>query len=312
MMQEADSHADEAHRMRELAEASNHAETLLYTTEKTLKEHRDALDDDTTSLIESRTDDLRSVLEGDDVGEIPRSPSRLTEASHKLAQAVYEKAQAQGAASGAQTGTEAAGRGRGRRGGRVRGPRRGGSEDVTERAQASRSSARGLRTRSELEELEARVADAEAKRDEYLEDLQRVAADFDNYRKRVARDQETLVARAHERLVQELLPVLDDLERALEAVVQHEEAKLEEGVHLVERELRHALDREGLGEIETDGKFDPHIHEALLTQPSERRRRRDPRGPAEGLPAGRPSATARAGRHRGEPQTAGAGESKEV
>ncbi len=121
----------------------------------------------------------------------------------------------------------------------------------------------------QLEELEARAGDAEAKRDEYLGDLRRVAADFDNFRKRAARDQEALVARAHERLVKELLPVLDDLERALEAASQHEEAKLEEGVQLVERELRHALDREGLVEIETEGKFDPHIHEALLTQPSE-------------------------------------------
>ena len=48
-----------------------------------------------------------------------------------------------------------------------------------------------------------------------------------------------------------------------------EEAKLAEGVALVARELRAALEREGLVEIETDGKFDPHVHEALLTQPSE-------------------------------------------
>ena len=54
-------------------------------------------------------------------------------------------------------------------------------------------------------------------RDEYLDRLQRLKAEFDNYRKRAARDQESLVARAHERLVEKLLPVLDDLERALEA-----------------------------------------------------------------------------------------------
>ena len=58
------------------------------------------------------------------------------------------------------------------------------------------------------------VAALEAERDEYLNDLKRVAAEFENYRKRVSRDQESLVARAHERLVKELLPVLDDLERA--------------------------------------------------------------------------------------------------
>src|SRR5213592_2313024 len=118
-------------------------------------------------------------------------------------------------------------------------------------------------------ELEQRLGELERERDEYLNDLQRLAAEFDNYRKRAARDQESLVARAHERLVKELLPVLDDLERALVAAAEHEEAKLEEGVRLVHRELVDALAREGLVEIETDGRFDPNVHEALLSQPSE-------------------------------------------
>jgi molecular chaperone GrpE len=117
-----------------------------------------------------------------------------------------------------------------------------------------------------------RAVDVEAlraERDEYLEHLQRVAAEFENYRKRAARDQESLVARAAERLVRELLPVLDDLERALQAAEQHEEAKLEEGVRLVHRQLADALRKEGVQEIPTEGKFDPHLHEALLAQPSE-------------------------------------------
>jgi molecular chaperone GrpE len=117
--------------------------------------------------------------------------------------------------------------------------------------------------------LEEQLAALEAERDEHLNDLTRVAADFENYRKRVARDQESLVARAHERLVKELLPVLDDLERALAAAEEHQEAQLEEGVRLVQRELEAALQREGLAEIETNGRFDPHVHEALLSQPSE-------------------------------------------
>jgi len=123
--------------------------------------------------------------------------------------------------------------------------------------------------REESVGVEERLAALEAERDEYLNDLKRVAAEFENYRKRVSRDQESLVARAHERLVKELLPVLDDLERALSAAEEHEEAKLEEGVRLVHRELRSALDREGLAEIVTSGVFDPHVHEAVLTQPSE-------------------------------------------
>jgi len=122
-------------------------------------------------------------------------------------------------------------------------------------------------TTEQEQSLEERLVDAEAKRDEYLADLQRLAADFDNYRKRTARDQESLVARAAERLVQGLLPVLDDLERALQAADEHEEAKLEEGVALVHRELTDLLRKEGVAEIETDGAFDPHVHEALLAQP---------------------------------------------
>jgi len=97
----------------------------------------------------------------------------------------------------------------------------------------------------------------------------RLAADFDNYRKRVAREHSELTARANERLVNELLPVLDDLERALEAAAEHEEAKLEEGVQLVHRSLAALLERHGLKEIETEGAFDPHVHEALLAQPAE-------------------------------------------
>ena len=106
---------------------------------------------------------------------------------------------------------------------------------------------------------------APAPDDSYL----RLAADFDNYRKRTAREHAELTRRANERLLNELLPVLDDLERALEAAAEHEEAKLEEGVRLVHRSLLGLVERHGLSEIETEGAFDPHVHEALLAQPGE-------------------------------------------
>jgi molecular chaperone GrpE len=141
-----------------------------------------------------------------------------------------------------------------------------------------------------LGDVEARLAEAEAKRDEYLADLQRLAAEFENYRKRAAREQERLVGHAHERLVRELLPVLDDLERAAKPpirdseldrgnrvevpptefdTIRSEHDALVDGVKLVERSLRKALQKEGLAEIATDGPFDPHVHEALLTQAKE-------------------------------------------
>ncbi len=121
----------------------------------------------------------------------------------------------------------------------------------------------------DVEELLARLQDAEAKRDEYLDDLRRLAADFDNYRKRSARDQQAFVARAGERVVVKLLPVLDDLERALEAVEQHEEAKVLDGVRMTKDALAGVLLSEGVEEIAVEGAFDPHFHEALMSQPAE-------------------------------------------
>jgi molecular chaperone GrpE len=132
---------------------------------------------------------------------------------------------------------------------------------------------------TEVEET-AQLEAARKERDELLDTLQRLQAEFDNYRKRAAGGPPPTPRgaapppmrgppRAHERLVKELVPVLDDLERALEAAEAHEEAKLEEGVALVTRAFGDILRKEGLEEIPTDGKFDPHVHEALLSQPSE-------------------------------------------
>jgi len=118
------------------------------------------------------------------------------------------------------------------------------------------------------EQVDPLVA-AEKERDDYLDALQRLKAEFDNYRKRVARERAALAAHASERLLRELVPVLDDLERALEFAAAHEEAQLEDGVRLVHRALAAALAKEGLAEITTEGKFDPHTQEALLSQPSE-------------------------------------------
>ncbi len=116
---------------------------------------------------------------------------------------------------------------------------------------------------------DAALAAVEAERDEYLAALQRLAADFDNYRKRAVRDQQAFAARAAERLVAKLLPVLDDLERALGAAADHEEAKVIEGVEMTRSALAGALASEGVEEIVAEGMFDPHVHEALLAQPAD-------------------------------------------
>jgi molecular chaperone GrpE len=130
---------------------------------------------------------------------------------------------------------------------------------------ADESAAPASEAVSETDEL----AEAIQQRDEYLDALQRLKAEFDNYRKRVAREEERLVLRASERLVKQLIPMLDDLERAVDAAVEHGEVKLADGVRLVHRALADMLQREGLTEVATDGMFDPHSQEALLSQPSD-------------------------------------------
>jgi molecular chaperone DnaK len=106
MIRDAEAHADEAHRLRELADARNAAESLAYQTERTLKEHRDKLDEADASTIEGRVMELKGVLETDDVNEIRSKTEALQEASQKLAEAVYAQATAQQAASAPGDGAE--------------------------------------------------------------------------------------------------------------------------------------------------------------------------------------------------------------
>ncbi len=107
MIKDAEAHAGEAHRLREVADAKNNAEALAYATEKSLKEHRESLDEAEASTIEGRIMELRTALDGDDLAEIRAKTDALQEASHKLAEAVYAQATAaQSAASGGGNGAE--------------------------------------------------------------------------------------------------------------------------------------------------------------------------------------------------------------
>ncbi len=104
MIGEAESHADEARKLRDLADARNQAEGLAYATEKSLKEHRDGLDPAEASTIEGRIMELKGVLESSDVNEIRQKTEALQEASHKLAEALYAQATAQQASGGSAGG----------------------------------------------------------------------------------------------------------------------------------------------------------------------------------------------------------------
>jgi molecular chaperone DnaK len=108
MIRNAESHAEEAHRLREAADTKNLAETLAYQTERSLKEHRDKLEESEASTIEGRVMELRQALESDDLAEIRAKMDALQESSHKLAEAVYAEATAQAQASAGGGNGEAA------------------------------------------------------------------------------------------------------------------------------------------------------------------------------------------------------------
>ena len=101
MVRDAESHADEAHKLRELADAKNLAETLAYQTEKTLSDHREKLDPSDAGTIEGRVMELRQALESNDVVEIKAKTDALNQAAQPLAEAMYAEAQASAASSGA-------------------------------------------------------------------------------------------------------------------------------------------------------------------------------------------------------------------
>ncbi len=112
-----------------------------------------------------------------------------------------------------------------------------------------------------LEELEA----TRLERDQYLDALRRLKAEFENSRKRQERERARVHAMASERLVQDLLPVLDNLDRALEAG-----GDIREGVLATRNQLAEVLGNEGLLPVASDGQpFDPNVHEAVMGRPSD-------------------------------------------
>ena len=120
-------------------------------------------------------------------------------------------------------------------------------------------------TGDEISALVDELELARKERDEYLDDMRRMKAELENSRKRQEKERTRLTQQASERLVRELLPVLDNLERALEA-----EGDIREGVVATLDHLTSVLGREGLTPVLSDGEpFDPTVHEAVMGQPSE-------------------------------------------
>jgi|SRR5690606_25784512 len=116
-------------------------------------------------------------------------------------------------------------------------------------------------------------SDAARERDEYRDQLLRARAEFDNYRKRIERERVAMIARATEDALRDLLPIIDDLERALAADVNDAAAPFHQGVELIHRQMLELLARRGVEPIDALGQdFDPNIHEAVAYEPAEGRR----------------------------------------
>ncbi len=106
--------------------------------------------------------------------------------------------------------------------------------------------------------------------DDRLDQLMRLKADFENFRKRELREKTELVDRASFRVVENLLPVLDDFDRAIDALRTHtDDDGLIRGLELVLTQLRGVLEKEGLERVIAEGAFDPHEHEAVASIPGD-------------------------------------------
>lgn len=140
--------------------------------------------------------------------------------------------------------------------------------DEADDAEADAEALDELDAEAEAEEdaIAADLAKARAEAESYLDDLRRLQADFDNYRKRTLREQTARAASASQALVTRLLPVLDNFELAVSAAEQSRDFdRMLKGVEMVFGELRLALEGEGLVKIEAEGKpFDPERHEAVI------------------------------------------------
>ena len=114
--------------------------------------------------------------------------------------------------------------------------------------------------------LEAELVQTKAKADEHYDSLLRLQAEFDNYRKRTQKEKAEIIKYASERIIGELLPVLDNFERAASSAQSNPDFNaFSQGVDMILRQLQTALGKEGLKEIEAVGQpFDPNLHDAVL------------------------------------------------
>jgi molecular chaperone GrpE len=129
----------------------------------------------------------------------------------------------------------------------------------------------GIEQTEDIETLQRALAEEQEKAEKYLANWQRCQADFDNYKKRSEQEKGEVIEFANSALISNLLPITDDLERALASVPSElDESNWTEGVKLIYNKFKAILEAQGLTEIEAEGEpFDPRLHEAVMQQEGE-------------------------------------------
>ena len=286
MREEAEQYAEEDHRRREAAESRNQGEQLVYQTEKFLKDNEDKVPGEVKTEVEAAVAELKEKLKGEDSAEIRTATEKVAAVSQKLGQAMYADAQA---AQGARRcrGRPAAPRPRTTwstprssttRSRTTEGRRRlmteetpgfeekpdvpsGAQEDAEPKAADSSEEGKAAPAGDAAKDiaLQAQLDQAQTALAERTADLQRLQAEYQNYRRRVERDRVTVKEIAVAGLLTELLPTLDDIGRA------REHGELTGGFKSVAESLETVAAKMGLQQFGKEGEpFDPTVHEALM------------------------------------------------
>ena len=328
MMREAEQHAEEDKRRREEAEVRNQAESLVYQTDKFVKENDEKLPSDVKDGVNAALGEVQEALKGTDTAAIRSTMEKLATESQRMGSALYQQPGAEGAAPGDGRRPRPAGPGRRRRRRGGRRDRRRGEEgpDVSDdpRDERAENGADGervvVRDRRRIDPVTGEVrtpagepagvasadlpeadiglgdvaaAELAAQVAERTADLQRVTAEYANYRRRVDRDREAVLVGARLQFVSELVTVLDDMDRA------EAHGDLTGPFKAVADKLVAVVQKLGLERFGLAGEpFDPAVHEAVQHEMSDDRRahrHRGRRGAAPRLPHRRSGAAARHG-----------------
>lgn len=144
-------------------------------------------------------------------------------------------------------------------------------QEISEKNENEQNENRNEEGKGDLTALISDLEENKAKAEEYYGQLQRLKAEFDNFRKRTQKEKEEIAKYGSERIVSSLLPVLDNFERAIDSTRANQDFEsFSQGVGMIFRQLFKVLEDEGLKPIEAVGQeFDPNIHEALMREESD-------------------------------------------